>query len=220
MLCPACGGEISADSRFCPLCGAATTRKRGRAAPWILAGAAVAAISAALLVRLTAPPPTAPAGDPASAAAVPPDISGMTPRQAADRLFNRIMSAAERGDTAQVAFFRPMALEAYGLLGTLDPDARYHMGVISFVSADWGAAAAQVDTILAKDKDHLLALALRAQIAHVRKDVAGRDRWFRAFLSAWDPEMKSGRAEYREHAAILNWTRQEATAAVSRKKPA
>ena len=42
----------------------------------------------------------------------------MTPRERFDRLFNRIMQAAERGDSAQVERFTPMALGAYHQLDT------------------------------------------------------------------------------------------------------
>ena len=42
----------------------------------------------------------------------PPDLSKMTPREAADRLFNRVMSANERGDKDETSWFSPMAIQA------------------------------------------------------------------------------------------------------------
>ena len=46
------------------------------------------------------------------------DLASLSPRQAADRLFNRVMAASENGDTAEALQFAPMALQAYNNLGT------------------------------------------------------------------------------------------------------
>ena len=64
------------------------------------------------------------AGDTTARAGAAPDISQLSPRERFDRLFNRIMQAAEQGDTAQVRRFTPMALGAYAQLDTIDADAR------------------------------------------------------------------------------------------------
>ncbi|HMI56212.1 MAG TPA: hypothetical protein VK494_08500, partial [Gemmatimonadaceae bacterium] len=39
-----------------------------------------------------------------------PDISGLTPQERADRLYNRVMLLASQGKIDSVAFFAPMAL--------------------------------------------------------------------------------------------------------------
>src|SRR2546423_1717293 len=54
------------------------------------------------------------------AAGPAPDISQMSPRERFDRLFNRIMQAAQQGDSAQVQRFTPMALGAYAQLDSVD----------------------------------------------------------------------------------------------------
>ena len=46
-----------------------------------------------------------------------PDLSTMTPRERADRLFNRVMSYHERGMSDSVAFFADMGISA--LTGSL-----------------------------------------------------------------------------------------------------
>ena len=144
-----------------------------------------------------------------------PDISNMSPRERTDRLFNRVMSAAERGDTGEVRFFVPMALQSYALLGPLDTDARYHLGVIQFVNHNYVAALAEADSMAREIPGHLLASALRAQIAVARGDATARRRAYREFLAAYDREMAAGRSEYAEHAGILQATRDSARSARS-----
>src|ERR1700704_179786 len=137
--CPHCSGRIPAGARYCQLCGKSVGKSpgRARALPWIVSGSAVAALSALLLVRLTSPSSAI-----TGRAGAAPDISAMSPRERADRLFNRVMTAVERGDTAEVKFFTPMALQSYKMLGQLDADARYHLGLIQFINRDFPATLA------------------------------------------------------------------------------
>jgi len=75
------------------------------------------------------PPPAAPTGS-------PPDLSQMTPREAADRLLSRIMTANEQGDHAEALRFVPMAIQTYDSVGVLDRDAHYPLGLIHGVAGD------------------------------------------------------------------------------------
>jgi hypothetical protein len=210
--CPACDAPVAAGARYCPLCGQSVgeARARNRALPWVIAGAMVMALSAAMLVRLTRTPDQRPAASP-----VAPDISNLSPRERADRLFNRVMTAVENRDTAQVNFFVPMALQSYRLLGErLDPDARYHLGLIEFVSRNYQGALAQADSITQASRGHLLANVLRSQIAAVQGNIAARDRAYRDFLAAYDREMGSGKPEYTDHQRLLQQVRDSARRAV------
>ena len=65
----------------------------------------------------------------------------MTPRERFDRLFNRIMQAAEQGDSVEVERFTPMALGAYQQLDSRDADARYHAAVLHLQVGDFAAGA-------------------------------------------------------------------------------
>jgi hypothetical protein len=194
-------------------------RLRRPALAWIVAGATLAALAAVLLVRLTAPGASITgrnAERPLSAGAVAaaPDISNMTPREAADRLFNRVMAAAERGDTAQITFFGPMAVQAYGMVSQLDADARYHLGMIQVVQGDVAAARAQADTIARSFPNHLLASLLRAEAARAARDGAARDRAWQDLLRHFEPELALGRSEYSDHRAALEAARDQARAAL------
>jgi hypothetical protein len=218
MTCLACGTETPADARYCPHCGKSLTAGTGRAQalPWILAGASIAALAAVLLVRLSTQP--APAEPPAPmAGGQAPDISNMSPRERADRLFNRVMSAAERADTGEVKFFVPMALQSYTLIGPLDLDAHYHIGVIHLVNRNYSAALAQADSITRGAPRHLLATILRIEIASQRHDTGAQQRGYRDFLSAYDGEMAIDRTEYTHHRSILEHMRDEARRAVGPK---
>ena len=117
----------------------------------------------------------------AGAAGAAPDISQMTPRERFDRLFNRVMQAAEQGDTAQVERFTPMALGAYAQLDSINTDARYHAAVLQLQVGDAAGALALADTILARSPGHLFGYIVRGTPAGSRATAprpgAGRPRF-------------------------------------------
>jgi hypothetical protein len=138
-------------------------------------------------------------GGPAGAPGSPPDISQMTPRERFDRLFNRVMQAAEQGDTAQVDRFTPMALGAYAQLDSVNADARYHAAVLRLQVGDVAGAEALADTLLARSPGHLFGYIVRGTAAEFRGDTAGARRAGREFLAHYDAERRADRIEYREH---------------------
>jgi hypothetical protein len=128
-----------------------------------------------------------------------PDISKMTPRERFDRLFNRIMQAAEQGDTAQIERFLPMALGAYSQLDSADVDARYHAAVLHVEGGDGPGALALADTILAAVPTHLFGFIIRGEVAALQHDSAAHARAARDFLAHYNAEMNAKRVEYLEH---------------------
>jgi hypothetical protein len=146
------------------------------ALPW-----AVAAIAILSLIALAAGqrfagatrPPTA-TSDAATTAAAPtpraPDISSLTPLERAERLYERIMGAAQRGRADTVRFFMPMALQAYEALAPMTIDQRYDLGRLGEVAGDATLVAAQADTILRQQPQHLLGLVLAYRAARLRRD--------------------------------------------------
>jgi hypothetical protein len=128
-----------------------------------------------------------------------PDISTLSPADAAVRLYNRVMGAHERGQADTVQLFAPMAISAYQMIGTLDLDQRYDLGRIAAVSGDETVARAQADTILAEQPTHLLGLLLAANAARLRKDDAA-ERGYRAKLAAAAPAERAKKLpEYITH---------------------
>jgi hypothetical protein len=128
-----------------------------------------------------------------------PDISNLTPEEQADRLFNRVMTLFEQGDTARVQFLAPMAVEAYQRLPNLTLDQRYHLGRVGAVTGVPQLASAQADTILRQRPTHLLGLILAAQGARMRGDEATARGYDRRLLAALANEQKAALPEYQQH---------------------
>jgi tetratricopeptide (TPR) repeat protein len=195
--------------------------------PWAALGVALLALVVAMvsyLDRGDRAPSFAPPPDSALANSAPPapgelpDLSSMTPREAADRLFNRIMAAAERGDTAEAAQFTPMAIAAYGRLETLDNDAHYHLGLIHLTAGDIKSAREQLEKIRQSNPKHLLGIMLAYHIAQRSGDTAGEVQAYKAFLAAYDAEVAAARPEYQHHWSSIQRFRSEAQASAAGKK--
>lgn len=147
-------------------------------------------------------PPMAGAAPPMGAAAV--DISSMTPRERASRLFDRIMRLHSQGKSDSVQFFSTMALGVYESLGDLDADLRYDFGRIAEVSGSLDIAAAQADTLLQQSPTHLLGLTLSIAVASARGDNARQQDLERRLLAAESAELARNLEEYVLHRADID----------------
>lgn len=156
------------------------------------------------------------AGRQAGPAGRAPDISALSPRERFDRLYDRIMQAAEKGDSQTVAQFAPMALGAYRMLDTVNADARYHAAMVHLILGDFPGALALADTIQAGAPGHLFADVIRGETADRSNDTALLNRSYRAFLDHFDRELQAGRIEYQEHRPILDDFRTRAKASLPR----
>lgn len=216
--CPRCGAALPANARFCAQCGAGTAARSGGLGQnerilWFVAGGLVVALAGGLALALRggssgAGAPTvaeAPFAGGAGATGPAPDISNLTPRERFDRLFDRVMRAAEQGDQATVTSFSPMALSAYEMLEAADrdADARYHAGLIRLHTGDIDGARALADTILKQQPSHLFGIVMRGTIARFQKDQKALDKSYGDFLAHYDAEMKVKRPEYEAHPRAL-----------------
>jgi hypothetical protein len=138
----------------------------------------------------------------------------MTPREQADRLFDRVMTASENGNTQEVSFFGPMALQAYTMIGPLDTDARFHIGLMDASLSNPAGALAQADTIEKATPRHLFISLIRWEVANRAQDTAGMRRAYRQFLDHYDKEMASAKEEYTMHRRRLEQFRDEARGAL------
>jgi hypothetical protein len=230
--CPRCGN--SGTGAYCSHCGAPLA---GRAlfarwnaqafVPWAALGLATIALAVSLMAWLDRgggePPPGLAASSESAAAAfsapgAPVDLSSMTPRQAADRLFNRVMAASERGDRVEAMRFVPMALQAYDNLGTLDNDARFHVALIHLVAGDTAKARVQIESLRKSVPGHLLASMLEYQIAVSDGNEGAALRANRTFLAAYDAEIAVRRSEYQDHQDSINRFREAAQASPAARK--
>jgi hypothetical protein len=225
--CRHCGGAIAPGARFCPACGRGVSAGSRAGAPadrtpWVIAGVALVALLVVLLIMVwrsspapaslaAAEPPPAAGGDEGA----PPDISNMSPRERFDRLYNRVMRAAQAGDEATVSRFTPMALMAYGQLDSLDADARYHAALLQVHSGDVTGPSALADTILAQQPGHLFGYIIRGTVARWQKNDQALSRAYAGFLEHYDAEMKAARPEYADHKVSVDEFHQQALKAKS-----
>jgi hypothetical protein len=96
------------------------------------------------------------------------DISQMSPEERAERLYNRVMLLASQNKGDSVAFFAPMAIEAYQMIGRLNEDQHYDVGRIAAVAGALPLARAHADSILSRSPNHLLGLILAAHVAELQ----------------------------------------------------
>lgn len=126
-----------------------------------------------------------------------------TPREQADRLFNRIMTERESGDTAKARFFLPMGISAYQQAGDLEPDGLYHLAILQSSAGHTQDAIATANRILAGNPDHLLALGTAAEASEEAGDNAHAKQFYEHFMRVYDKEKTKQTAEYIDHAKIL-----------------
>jgi len=179
--------------------------------PVAIAGVAVIAAVLAFVSRGPSGPPAAATAGIAQGAPAGgmPDLSQMTPREQFDRLYNRVMTASEQGDTATANRFSPMALMAYQNLPEVDQDARYHAAMLRLHGGDIEGAQQLADSIGTVQKGHLFSYVLNAAIARFTGDQAGLKRSYEGYLGALDGETAAGRTEYQDHKTMLdNFTKQ------------
>lgn len=205
--CPACRATLSPGGRFCHRCGRPTTSNSGDRAAWLVGWSLVVIAVGTIVFWVLRDTPT-PQGSPdmvnaGSANGTPPDISQMSPAERFLRLHDRVMAAAEQGDTSTVASFTPMALTAYGMLDKVDADLRYHAAALYLKVGGYGEALALADTIARNSPNHLLADVIRSEVAEARGDRAAATRSREQFLQHYAAQLATGRPEYTEHKALL-----------------
>lgn len=170
-----------------------------------------------LLVARGAGTPAAGAAGPVPASGeseiAPPDISQLSPKERFDRLYNRVMQAAQSGDQATMTRFMPMALGAYEMLDSADADAQYHAALLRVHNGDVQGSRALGDSILAAQPGHLLGYVVLGTTARWAKDDAGLTKSYRGFLAHYDAEMKANRPEYTDHRASIDGFRRDALGA-------
>lgn len=232
--CPSCGAETDEGAYFCTECGEPLREKPSKPVsaylPWVLSGLAlvVFAVAVTLFVQdqATTRQGDAPmtggvitggggsagentpamgggaSGDQAMPSAQ--ELSQMSPREAADRLFNRAMQAREAGGE-RAPFFAQMGVQAYQRVppSEVSADVRFHVGLLQLVRDDPVAARAEADTILDGEPGHLLGLYLAAEAAEAAGDPGEatelRTR-LREGVAATD---LSSRPEYDAHRRLL-----------------
>lgn len=226
--CGKCGAGLDKDSVFCAECGTPTGHKPDKPAtaylPWVFSALALVAFAVAIafFLRGQAAPrvgdmgmtgglPEAEPGVAVGGAAGAPsggmaDLSQMSARQAADRLFERAMREEDGGDTERAKFFANMAVTAYAGVPPeeIDLDAHFHLGLLQLLQEDYVAAGTEADLILSVRPNHLLGLALAARVAEANGDPAAEAAAYEKLLSVLDSERAAGLSEYQMHGSLID----------------
>ena len=217
--CNECGAKIAPNARFCNQCGdkaasgdghraAAAAAVGGQNLPWWIAGIAMFGLIIVVGTQMVrpdgpgAPTPVQPAAGPGGGA--PPDISSMTPIEAADRLYERVMRAIARGDSAEARQFMPMAVGAYARARPLNLDGLFHLSLLQRTAGSLDAALATAQEILAEDPDHLLGLHAAAQAtAELGRDDEASGH-YQHIVDVYEAQMARQLLEYLDHSGITD----------------
>ena len=140
------------------------------------------------------------------------DLSSMTPIDAANRLFDRVMTLFEAGDTAQVQFFLPMATAAYEQAEPLDADGLYHLATLQRLSDQPGSALETAQRILEDAPTHLFGLSEAGEASLALGNTEEAQGYFQAVLDNWADEQAIARPAYQMHPAVMPTIRQAAEA--------
>jgi tetratricopeptide (TPR) repeat protein len=138
------------------------------------------------------------------------DLNSMTPIEAADRLYARVMAAAEVGDSATVVTFMPMAIQSYERAAPLNEDGLFHLSSLQRTAGDFTTAIATAEEGLDRNPNHLLLLYAAGEAAAL-EGMAGEARdYYQRLLDAYDAEMASGNLDYEAHVNMMGNVRSTA----------
>ena len=136
----------------------------------------------------------------------------MTAREAADRLFERVMRAASADNSTEVVTFLPMAIAAYGLVETLDADGKFHLGLLRLTGQFNAEALEDAEDILSEQPNYLLALALAGDASVALGDSASARGYYTRWLDAYETEVAKQLPEYIGHESMFPEMRAKAEA--------
>jgi len=208
--CRSCDSATPPDARYCHVCGKPlhgkpTPKRRDLGAIALYSVIAISIVAAvagfvffASQSKVAQPPATA-VDSSAARPGQPFDLSSISPRVAADKLFNRVMMAQEQGNMQEVMQFAPKPLQAYDLVANLDADSHYHIGLIHAAMGDFGKVRKQAEILKQLSPNHLLGLFLEHNAAEESGDRNTAAKASAAFAAAYDSEIKTGKPEYEAH---------------------
>jgi hypothetical protein len=227
--CAACGAGLSAGARFCHRCGtpvgqgAPSITPAGNAGrnsnsnliPWAIAFVLLTALIANFAGKnfgkakgsavdgsfnsIATGSIDGPAAAEAEAQRAP-DISQMTPNERANRLYQRVMTAAERNMMDSAVFLAArMGIPAHEMLEKPNNDERYHMAKLAEIVNDTTIARAQADTILQTEPKSLLGLMMASRAALMNGNNAKAKKYDKDLLAALESELATDKLEYQQH---------------------
>ena len=210
--CPKCHAATVPGDQFCNKCGGTVPNNgldeklagagAGNMAPWALSGLLALTLAAVLIapwdrggrnITMSAPPGATSAG---LGQAPNVDLGSMTPREAATRLFDRVMRAVGGGDMNTATQFLPMAIAAYDRIEELNLDDRFHLSLLHAAAGDGSQALAIAEVGLQEHPTHLLVLAAAAEATILLGEQDRAIAYYETFLESYDAEMATELFEY------------------------
>lgn len=191
----------------------------GQNLPWWIAGGAMFVLIFVVGLSMVRPGPgpvpstsgpVPSAGGTSPAGGTPPDISNMSPIEAADRLFNRVMQSTSQGDSAQAQAFLPMAIAAYQRARPLTLDGLFHLSMLNRTAMNLEAALDNALEILEQDPNHLLGLAAAAEAAIELGELDEAEVHYRHLADIYDEEVQRPLEEYEQHSLIVDVLKSDA----------
>ncbi len=187
-------------------------------APWWVAGVAMFGLILVVGWNMVGPAgPDAPVGGVPTGGVNPnspgtTDISQMSPRQAADQLFNRVMRASASGDSVEAQGFMPMALQAYQMAQPLDMDGLFHLSLLQRTAFQPESALATAQQMLEGEPNHILGLGAAAAAAVELGMDAEAAAYYQQILDNYDTEIARPLVEYEGHSDYFESAKDEAQA--------
>ena len=227
--CPSCGHQSQPGARFCNQCGGSLASEAGQGAVpagggsgdgptanmgWWIAGALLAGLILVVAWPIYGPgsqiPPPSPSQSPGGLGASGVDLTSMTPREAADRLYDRVMTAVSAGNQGEVLGFMPMAIAAYERAAPLDADGVHHLATLLREAQRYEEAMAVSAQALENAPDHLLLLSSAAEASAALDDDDAARGYHQQILDVWEAEMADARPEYLAHEKLMPMIRSAA----------
>jgi tetratricopeptide (TPR) repeat protein len=134
----------------------------------------------------------------------------MSPIEAADRLFQRVMESVSVGDSLAAQQFLPMAIGAYNRARPLNHDGLFHLSMLNRTASNFEAALDNAVEILDEDPNHLLGLACAAEASIELGELDEAERYYGHLLEVYDDEIGRGLDEYIAHQQIVDVLQQDA----------
>ncbi len=181
----------------------------GQNLAWWIAGGAMFALILVVGLSMVRPGPgplptaSGSASGAAASGGTPPDISQMTPIEAADRLFDRVMRSVSAGDSAAAQQFLPMAIAAYNRSRPLNHDGLFHLSMLNRTAGNLEAALDNALEIVEEDGNHLLGLAAAAEAAVELGEFDEAEVHYRRIAEIYDEERQRPLGEYEMHSQIV-----------------
>lgn len=131
-------------------------------------------------------------------------LANMPPREAADRLFNRVMQMQQEG-SPRASFFANMGVQAYNRVPPeqVDDDLRFHVGLLQMAAGNPAATRAEADTILASAPRNLFGLLLAYQADSAQGKQAEAARFLSRYRAAFKATDLDSRQAYQAHRDLL-----------------